>query len=110
MLKNFLPIKEMENKETQKQPTATLYYTSGKTESVTPQNGKIFTLKELQDFVGGWIEVGYLDDGRLMVVNEEGKVNNLPYNSRATEIYQEHVYRGDVILGNAVVMDAELME
>ena len=38
------------------------------------------TLKEAQDFVGGMVECITFPNGDLLIVNEEGKLMNLPLN------------------------------
>lgn len=61
------------------------YITSaGKVTNVTPAHGEHFTLEELQKYVGGYIELIYLPHENIMVVNEEGKVNELETNELAT--------------------------
>lgn len=40
---------------------------------VSPNNGKKFTLEELQGLVGGYIERVSMSDGKSMYVNEDGK-------------------------------------
>ena len=58
------------------------------------------TLSEMQACVGGYIELIYLKDGVILVVNEEGKLNNLKPNIIATEIAglsDDHIV-GDVLL------------
>ena len=64
-----------------------------------------FTLEFLKSVVGGWIEVVYLDNGDFMVVNEEGKLMNLPYNPLATQIVSDGCKRlsGDIIVGDVLV-------
>ena len=42
------------------------------------------TLKEAQDFVGGMVECITFPNGDLLIVNEEGKLMNLPLNPEAT--------------------------
>lgn len=59
------------------------------------------TLEWLQEKVGGWIECAYIDDNTL-VVNEEGKLKDLPLNRVASGIWQAHFGDGDVIVGDAV--------
>lgn len=66
---------------------ATLIRSIGTSEDVTPANGVDFRLKELQGYVGGHIEIVYLADGRLMVINEEGKLEELPVNAEATRLF-----------------------
>ena len=91
-------------------PKAVVYYSNDDYEVVYPKDGKKFTLKELQDLVGGWIETATLNDGRIMVLNEEGKLMGFPRNNRATQIYHDFMYKGDFIVGTAVVSDPELID
>lgn len=60
--------------------------TNGAPQTVAPANGKHFTLEEMQTFVGGYIEALELNDGTVMYLNEEGKLNELPYNLVADQI------------------------
>ena len=46
------------------------------------------TLKEAQDFVGGNVECIGWPNGDLLIVNEEGKLNNLPLNPEATTLWR----------------------
>ena len=62
---------------------ATLIKTDGTVTTVEPRNGKSFCLEELQHAVGGYIEAVYLPDGKVMIVNEEGKLDGLPQNIAA---------------------------
>ena len=89
---------------------AALHKTGGTTEIVTPANNKHFTLQELQRYVGGYIEVVYLSKKLIMVLNEEGKLNKLPINERATTIYLKANKNDDVIVGDVLVMESKLME
>lgn len=82
-----------------------IYYTSDREKTVYPTNGTDFSLKELQGIVGGYIETLTLKDGKLMVVNEEGKLQRLAVNSRATQIANENGY-ADIIVGNVLVCEA----
>ena len=51
------------------------------------KSDKPMTLKEMQDAVGGSIELAY-DDGEIQIVcNEEGKMLDLPENEQATDIW-----------------------
>lgn len=76
--------------------------TSGEIIDVEPKNGKDFSLEELQEYVGGYIEVAYPPSkhGAIMVLNEEGKLNNLPINHLASKAYfpGQDVIVGDVLL------------
>lgn len=89
---------------------AALHKTGGTTEIVSPANNKHFTLQELQEYVGGYIEVVYLSKKLVMVINEEGKLNNLPINNKATVIYLAMNKNVDVIVGDVLVMESKFMK
>jgi hypothetical protein len=80
-----------------------MIHSNGKREVVVPANGKHWTLRELQAKVGGYIEIVRTHDGRWLVVNELGKLNQLPPNPAATELYIFNEVDG--IVGNVVVVD-----
>jgi hypothetical protein len=71
---------------------------------VEPEDGKHFTLKELQKFVNGYIEVVYLKNKLVMVVNEEG-MYLCGINKKATTIAVEHAASASIynIYGNVLV-------
>ena len=46
------------------------------------------TLKEAQDFVGGMVECVTFPNGDLLIVNEEGKLMQLPLNPEATMLWR----------------------
>ena len=83
---------------------ATVYDTErGEMKDIQPNDGKAFTLEELQGIVGGLIQLVYTYDGKRMYVNEEGKLQNLPYNALATAVYRDNAF--DRIVGNAIVIE-----
>ena len=45
------------------------------------------TLKEAQDFVGGMVECITFPNGDLLIVNEEGKLMQLPLNPEGTLLW-----------------------
>lgn len=65
---------------------ATIYYTDGATKEVLPANGTDFSLNEVRDIVGGYVEVVHLPDGRIILINEEGKLEGLSRNEQATQL------------------------
>ena len=71
---------------------------SGERSSIEPANGRDFTLAEMQQAVGGDVEVIYLHDGRLMLANESGHDLGLPWNAQAGELYPHSPIAGDVIV------------
>ena len=83
---------------------AKLYKTNGEIVEVEPENDSDFSLEELQSFVDGYIEIAYLDNERVIVINEEGKIKNLPYNENATAEYNKAMKcRADYIAGDALI-------
>lgn len=72
-------------------------------EDVEPTNGRDFSLEELQGYVDGLIEIVPLTDGEIMVVNEEGYINNLPLNPLATAIFRDATGNDGYIFGNVVI-------
>ena len=80
---------------------------NGEIIDVIPKNGVDFQLEEMQEVVGGWIEIVYLDNGSMMVVNEEGKLKQLPYNRLATQMVESgcRYLSGDWIAGDVLVCD-----
>lgn len=63
-------------------------------------------LSELQKLVGGYIEGLNFGENARAYVNEEGKLEGLPYNQLATALC--HIYNvgliDDVIVGNLVIL------
>lgn len=74
---------------------------------ISPKNETYYTLKELQEIVGGSIEIIYLKGiyDKFMVINEEGKLNKLPYNENATILYKLSLNTDDFIVGDVLVCD-----
>lgn len=60
-------------------------------------------LELLQAGVDGWVQAVDLSADLTLWVNEEGKLNGLPYNPIATRMWEEVFGVGtDIIVGNAV--------
>ena len=78
---------------------------SGSIKKVNPANGTDFSLDELNKFVDGYIEVLHIED-KLLVCNEEGKLNNLPYNAKATCLINAAGIK-DYIVGNVLFCDKD---
>ena len=70
---------------------------------IEPQNGTDYQLGELQGYVDGLIEIVPLTDGEIMVLNDEGLINDLPINPLATAIFQQATGSPDYIFGNVVI-------
>jgi hypothetical protein len=45
-------------------------------------------LKSAQDFVGGYVECITFPNGDVLIVNEEGKLRNLPLNPEGTALWR----------------------
>ena len=82
---------------------AKIYKTNGEIVDIEPKNGKDFQLKELNEIVGGYIELVTLPNDEYMVVNEEGKMWGLPVNANATAIYHSKIGRCDYIVGDCLI-------
>lgn len=63
-------------------------------------DGKL-SAKQLHDAVNGYIEIVRTDDGQFMVLNEEGKLQGLPFNLNATKMAYATVR--DSIVGDVVI-------
>jgi hypothetical protein len=55
------------------------------------------SLESMQKTVGGYIEIVYLPDGRMMVVDEEGLLKNKDLNIVASQLAGQQIV-GDVII------------
>ena len=62
---------------------------------------KFYSLQELQEIVEGYIEIVFLPNNFCLVVNEEGKLKQLPINIIATQIIRQFGIN-DIIVGNAL--------
>ena len=100
--------------QTDEQPTETksakIIYTDKEEEDYTPKNGKTFELDELQGIVGGWIEIIRLKDGRIIVIDEDGKSKDKAVNIQATNIMRRDHYTTDYIVGTAIVCDDDMVD
>jgi len=45
------------------------------------------TLRDMQEFVDGRIEIVYLSNGDHLIINEEGLLDGLEFNREATDIW-----------------------
>ena len=72
--------------------------------TVKPKNGEKFTLEELQELVGGYIQLApHMDNehpmfkNKIIVVDEEGVIKNKPVNNMASALSKQRLV-GDVLL------------
>jgi len=86
---------------------AALLKTNDTSTDITPHNGRSFDLQELQQLVGGYIEVvpvNVNDEPSYLVLDEDGKREPKPVNTFATMLF--HLAGGaphDYIAGDAVL-------
>jgi Domain of unknown function (DUF3846) len=75
--------------------------TTGEKIPVEPRNGNDFSLEELKTAIGGgYVETVPLSNGRMMIVDEDGRRKQLPLNVEASRLYA-----ADIIVGDALVCD-----
>ena len=96
------------------QPTKTksakIIYTDKEAEDYTPKNGKTFELTEMQEIIGGYVEPIRLNDGRIIIVDEDGKSKDKAVNIPATNILRRDHFTTDYIVGTAIVCDADMVD
>ena len=105
---------QLKEPQTDEQPTETksakIIYTDKEAEDYTPKNGKTFALTEMQEIIGGYVEPIRLNDGRMIIVDEDGKSKDKAVNIPATNILRRDHYTTDYIVGTAIVCDADMIE
>ena len=71
----------------------------GEESVVMPENGEVFTLKELQTLVGGWIDVvpQRVHPDKVYLCDEEGILKSKDINFTVTEIIDYPVV-GDILI------------
>jgi hypothetical protein len=69
------------------------------------------SLKEAQEFVGGYVEGITFPNGDYLIINEEGKLKNLPLNPEATALWRATfdndnyiTGRNDFVVGPAILI------
>ena len=85
----------------------TLILADGTKKHVSPKNGTDYELEELQEFVGGLIEIVSSPDGeQIMVINEEGLLLDLDIIIEASRLYYSW-HKGYPIVGNVLVTSTD---
>lgn len=82
---------------------ATIIHTDGTQQEVAPANGTDFSLVEVQQIVGGRVELVALSDRRYLLLNEDGKLDELAVNLSATRLYLLERDGFDFIAGDVLV-------
>ena len=68
------------------------------------------TLEALQEAVGGYIETVTLNNGLVLICNEEGKIRDMPYNFSAlcsAHAYDAYVEWREVLYGTVIACGTE---
>ena len=75
------------------------------------------TLEEAQEFVGGYVEGITFPNGDYLIINEEGKLMNLPLNSEATMMWRATFTKDkyafgydDFVVGPAILIKAKALK
>lgn len=84
---------------------------SGDVSEIKPNNGSDFSLEEAQRVVDGYIEVVYLNDEQIMIVNENGKFTK-QRNEIATDIarFNNALFNYDFISGDVILCPTEMLK
>ena len=100
--------------QTDEQPTETklakIIYTDKEAEDYTPKNGKTFGKTEMYGIVEGYIDIIRLNDGRVIIVDSQGKALNKAVNIPATNILRRDHFTTDYIVGTAIVCDSDMVD
>ena len=104
------PQEPQTDEQTTETKSTKIIYTDKEAEDYTPKNGKTFGLTEMQEIVGGYIEPIRLNDGRMIIVDEDGKSKGKAVNIPATNILRRDHFTTDYIVGTAIVCDADMIE
>jgi hypothetical protein len=83
---------------------ATLIKASGAQEEIKPISGNSFTLAEIQEHVGGYFEMQRMANGKLMLMDEDGKMKQKPINREASILlFGNRAGIVDFVVGNVLV-------
>ena len=74
-------------------------------------------LKEAQKFVGGYVEGITFPNGDYLIINEEGKLKNLPLNEEATKLWRATFTKDkyafgydDFVVGPAILIKKDALK
>lgn len=81
---------------------------AGKNEGFIQSYPESPSLADMQELVGGYIELVHLNDTQYMVVNEDGHIHELPYNTMANQllsVQRPEFAKLNSIVGNVFLID-----
>ena len=86
--------------------------TDKESEIINPKNNKDFKYKELTDLIKGNLEIVNLTGiGKILILDEEGKIKNLPINEVATTLYKtNYLNTEDIIVGNVIICNPNMVK
>ena len=74
-------------------------------------------LKAAQQFVGGWVQGITFPNGDYLILNEEGKMYNLPLNKEATKLWRSTFTKDkyafgydDFVVGPAILIKKQALK
>ena len=85
------------------EPPTTLTAVIVRTDGTVEKTQLKYDLKTMQGVVGGLIQPVYIP-GATIYVNEEGLLQSLPFNPRATEFAQAVLRKGVMLVGPALIL------
>lgn len=75
---------------------------------VEPKNGTDFSLEEMYEHTGcSMVQFANAKDGRMMIVDEEGKMFGKEINQAATKLYQYGEHPGYELVGDILICSPE---
>ena len=86
---------------------------AGKSEGYVQSYPESPSLADMQEIVGGYIELVHLNESQYMVVNEDGHILELPYNQLANKMLAQlrpEFATRNVIVGNVFLIDKKDIE
>jgi hypothetical protein len=84
-----------------------VHISSNGTVDVVTFKSSFVSMEELQNAVKGHFEFVYLPNNMILVVNEEGKLNNLPINEIATSFVMPIIK--DIIVGDVLLINGKYL-
>lgn len=81
-----------------------LVKSSGMMREIAPLNGKHYTLQEITHYIGGYMEIVHVGNGKVLIMDEEGKIKGkLPNRTATGWLLTEGI--NDWIAGDVILID-----
>lgn len=93
--------------------SAMLFNYDGSIEQVQANHEGMISNDILEELVEGFIKVTHIGDNYILITNDEGFANGLPYNDDATKIFRSYFALGDddeFIVGNALIVNNTMID